>query len=225
MAKRKSQFETVSAKQEQVLTGDKVVQVTTRVEVADRVVQWDDIEARVEYDDCTCETPWENCDGWEHEAQYFSRMDDLPIEAKESVRCCWNQGDRDYIWLTIEDKDIVTKWGLPSWIENGASKQVRAEWIADTKRKAYEQLADWYSNGWSWYGAVAEYGDICESVWGIDDEDYAQEVAETDMRWQVVSELEAAGYIVENQPEPSKGYDRVAMMRDRIHRQLGYRVA
>lgn len=210
---------------EKHLTPSHIVEIETTLNVADRVVYWEDITTRVEPDDMHTDAPWEDCDGWEHTCEKltsvaYDRSQDELEEMRCAERCCYSRGDRTHFWLTISDSDIVNKWGLPQWCA-GASKQVRAEWIARIKKQAYKQLASWYENGWQYWGAIAEYeeDDITDSVWGIDDEEYAEECAETDCRYNVAHQLEEMGYIIENKPE-MRSYSAADRMRDNIKRNL-----
>lgn len=199
-----------------VLTEEHVITVETIVSVADRRVSWDDIETSIEYDD-RCEAPWDECDGFEHEFERETYHDD---ERRRDSHAYVNRSPRDggSGWIVIDDATVIDKWGCVG--PAGCSRQVRAESIARAKRQTIEQLVKWYENGWQWYGARAQFGEYEDSVWGIDSEEYAVEVAETEMRWEVAAQLEENGFIVADKPAP-RIYNPVDVMRNRIRRNLG----
>lgn len=198
---------------ERFVTDDKVVRVTTTKEP--RVVDFDDIEGSVEYDEYFQDAPWDYCDGWEHEFIESRRFDHDGYE--DSVGAvCRSYCNESSGFISIDDSTVVG-WGCDGY--PGCSKQVRAESISRAKRKATEQLVKWYENGWEWYVASAEYGDYADSVSGIDCTEYAKECAK-ECRRVVAAEMERDGYIVENKPEPPKPYNAVDSFRDLIHRNL-----
>jgi len=180
----------------------------------DRYVDWDDIEGRVEGDDCYCEAPWEHSDGWEHEFESVSWRDRQA--RRESYTFCNRKIRNGGNGFIIVDDSML--YDGPS----GCSKQVRFETLARARRKATEQLVKWYENGWHVYVAIAEYKDYSDSLGGIyDDEygDYALECAE-ECRNNVADEMERDGYVIENRPDPPKPYSRVDAFRDAIRRNM-----
>jgi hypothetical protein len=172
---------------ERFVRGDRVVTVVTTDE--SRVVDWNDIDVCIESDDWTGETPWENCDGWEHE---FDRegWNDHPDRAKSRGRVNRSARDGGPGYIIIED-DTVRGWGVPE------------DRIAEVKRKALDQLVDWYENGWEVWQVTAEYGDFSDSIGGVYEDagcsDHAEQVGE-ELRAEVAAQLEDAGYIVEGRP-------------------------
>lgn len=182
---------------------------------ANKIVDYNDIEQRIEYDDFYNETPWDNCDNWKHEWVGTGYYDH---EGREDHYSYVNRAVRDggCGFIIVDDRDVI-KCGCVG--PTGCSKQVRFEAIAAAKRKATEQLVKWYENGWTWYTAVAEYGKYMYCAGGIDCEKYAYEVA-YECACEVVAQLESAGYIVENQPEPQKPYNTVDVFKRRIHYNL-----
>lgn len=202
--------------QERILTADKIVTVSTTTTVENRAVNYDDIECSVEIDDFMSEAPWEHCDGWEHEADWLRYPTD---EQRNMQGFGYSDSNRKYFLLSIDDDTVSKRWGCNGY--PGASKQVVKEAIAAVKKQAMAQLVKWYSDGWEWYTACAEFNDkeYVNYLGGIDDDDYARECAEGDCRSEVVHEMERDGYIVTNQP-PRKEYSAVDSMRDRIRRNL-----
>lgn len=182
-----------------------------------RYVDYDDIEARVEIDDDHYGTPWDDCDGWEHDfdPQHWSDHEDKE-NAHNYVRRSARDGGCGFI--VIGDDTVRNRWGCDSPY-SGASKQVAAEYRAHVNRRAVEQLVNWYENGWTWYLAVAEFGEHFDALHGIDSEEYAAECAE-ECRENVADELEKAGFIIRNRPAPKPPYSRVDAFRNRIKRQL-----
>ena len=200
---------------ERLTTETELIEIETRIRRKPRYVAWDEIETEVVPDYDTCEAPWDSCDGWEHRVEWLPYGPEY--DWSESQGYGYSDSNRQYFRVTIDDATVRDVWGCKGY--PGASRQVVAESIARAKAQAIAQIVRWYRDGWEWYGAKARYGDCESSVWGIDCPDYAQQTAETDLRWEVAAELEAAGHIVTGKPEPYR-YDPVAAMRERIHRNL-----
>lgn len=179
--------------------GDKVV--TTIEESA--VIQFDDILAgcTVESED-EYETPWDNCDGWDH------HLEDCPGDMDSSSCNAVIRHNRDY-----RHKLIVMDYPVDDCCGRmyGASKQVKAELRACAKRRFIAQLKKWYEDGWEWYFAQCEFttddGTEYHNTCGmIDDYDYAMECATTEVIRKVIYDLEKDGYVVENQPNWKANY-------------------
>jgi hypothetical protein len=200
---------------ETILTDDEVIDVTTTVRRRPRRVDWSDIETTVEYDDCYSESPWESCDGYEHDVQWLRHPDD-------NEQCQrgygWSSANRQAFVITIDDSIVINKWGHTR--RPGESKQTWLERVAFYKAQTIDQLVKWYSDGWEWYVASASYGDYRESVGGIDSYSYAEQMAEDELRWEVAATLERAGFIIQNKPEPKPDYSKLDAARDRFKRQL-----
>ncbi len=201
---------------ELIVQDDKILRVVTTE--TERVIDFDDIVGRGEQDDCHSGAPWEECDGYEHEFHTIGWRDN---DGWEDSRGRVNRPPRDggSGYITIDDETVIG-WGCTG--PSGCSKQVRAETIALAKRKALDQLVEWYTNGWYESCAIAEYGDYVDSVGGIWDEpwgDYTEELV-LECRNNVADQLEDDGYIVENRPDPPKPYNQVDAMRERIRRNL-----
>lgn len=200
-------------------TGDVTIhQVTETVESA--LVPYDVLLAgcSVEQDDGYCETPWDSCDGYEHEIEDLERWceDRVPSGTvydpesgnyvdfyKHMKDCCpatvWT--DRDWKIITVT---YDFNYNYEFHRQHGASKQVARELVAFEKVRTASLLRDWYTDGWCWYGAKCEWNDYEDSVWGIDDEEYAAYVARTDILSQVIYQVEQDGYIVIGQPTPEE---------------------
>jgi len=93
------------------------------------------------------ETPWANCDGFEHTATPERRMpDEADAEAMRGNAWC----DREHVIIQLEPGE---DWGIYKHArENGASRQVAAESVAVSRRQTLDQLCHWYSDGWEWWG-------------------------------------------------------------------------
>jgi hypothetical protein len=194
----------------------KIVVTETTVTEVERYVDWDDIEGSFEPDDWANESPWEWCDGWEHGFERESHWDHTARTEHYSYVNRNHGCGRGYI--VVDDADVID-WGCVG--TSGCSKQVRFETIARAKRKATEQLVNWYENGWHVNCAIAKYEDYVNSVGGIYDDawgDYSRECVE-ECRHEVAAELEKDGYIIEGRPE-QKQYSRVDAFKDRIRRNM-----
>lgn len=187
------------------------VMVKTVVTEEPLIVDWDDIATKIESDDWTGEAPWEACDGWEHEFVPSHFRDD-PYKTL-SYKYVRNNGCG---YIEVTDKSII-EWGCVGY--PGCSKQVRFESIARAKRKATEQLAKWYENGWEWFVVSAEYNDYSSSIGGIDCYKYAEKLAKQ-CRHIVADQLESDGYIVTGRPPEPKLYSSCDAFKDRIRRNL-----
>jgi hypothetical protein len=190
--------------------GDALVTVTVETEPA--VVDYADILAATEVvpDEASTDAPWENCDGWGH---HTIRARDCEGDASNRQGYAVpDRGGAVVIVLDIPDDNLNN--GYP-----GASKQVRAEALAQSKRDALAQLVKWYSNGWEWWGVQCEFKGKEESLWGIDDYDYADDYVRHEIAGQVASALEEDGYEVVNRP-PRENH-RLAEMRRKFDRMMG----
>ena len=179
-----------------ILTSDKVITVTTIVKEYDRVVQFDDIldSVNIEYDDWVGQEPWNECDGWEHNADRvrYDRDDDRR-GARGYV------AGRDPVHITVD-----ADWGNYDYFRaNGCSKQVARELTAQIKRDAIDQLVKWYSDGWEYYFVNGEYQGYFDSVGSIDSYEYAKE-CKIDVAGKIAAQMENDGYIVEGYHPPNK---------------------
>ena len=111
------------------------------IELTPAVIDWQEILdcITIEPDDCH-ESPWENCDGYEHEIEDSNRS----IHGHMAV---FHNGR----WKTI---NLEYDTDLYNWYrERGASKQVAEQLTRQSMRKRTEQLVSWYSNGWQWWAS------------------------------------------------------------------------
>lgn len=182
----------------------------TRKRIGDKIVTTIESPAVIEYvdilacsavgpDDGMYETPWDNCDGFEHHLTHCQdeRMLDQyrRPEGNDVIQTGDNRGKRIVMDCPID--------GL-IWRTDGASRQVIAEMRACAKRRVIAQLRKWYENGWEWYLAQCEFettdGEtFADSLHGIDCEEYADE-CRLDCVASVIVELETAGYKVSGKP-------------------------
>jgi hypothetical protein len=180
---------------ERIVTADKIVTVTTDVE--SREISYDDIHAavKIELDDFCGEAPWEEYDGWEHTARPLSWLDHDDItESRGYARTGRNDPN---VLIEIDDDDIVNRWGCDGY--PGASKQVRKELIAQTKRDALDQLVKWYQEGWEYWYVGGEFKGYTAGVGHVDDYEYAETVRH-EIADEIVAQLEDDGYIVVGRP-------------------------
>lgn len=201
---------------ETIVKDDKVVTIETIEH--DRVVDFDDIEGHAEPDDCY-ESPWSDCDGWEHE---FSKDSYYDHEGREDSYARVNRTSRNGGSGYIEiDDDQVVKWGCTG--PSGCSKQVRFEAIAAAKRKATIQLVKWYEDGWYNSVACATYGDYSNYLGGIIDDDGCSDYLDEcilECRMEVAAQMECDGYEVVGQPSPPNPYNRVDAFKRKIRYNL-----
>lgn len=179
------------------------------------VVRYADILAHTQVvpDDDNTETPWSHCDGWEHDFDTSGHHDGNIEEMRGFVRHNHHTGEG---LITIDPK----KMGLSDWQyyhHQGASKQVARELAAQQVRNALGQLVEWYEHGWSWWGVKCEYKGYEDSVWGVDDEDYAEREVVHEIAGDVVYQMEKDGWLVVGKPQKSGlkyGWDRAAWHRE-----------
>lgn len=156
-----------------------------------------------------------DCDGLEHEKHEYSvgyggvYLNGTYENDYQEMRGYVSQS-RDAFVVTI-DKAIARRDGWGSWDKKGASKQVREELLAANIQSTLDWIVKCYSGEVEAVGIVCEFtapdGEEYEaSVWGFESEypenDEYIESSKHDIASAVVSQLEAAGFEVVNQPEP-----------------------
>jgi len=190
------------------------------VESDSALVDYDDILAatKVEPDNCFGETPWENCDDFKHTCT--TNFDYNALHMRGYCYCDFLH-THAVIQLS-KDED----WGLYEWHrKHGATRQVAQEAVAAEHRRTLDQLVDWYSNGWQWFGVQCDFEVLGEnfydSIWGIDDEDYAKQEVVPEIADAVADQLEKAGFTVNNRPirEP---YPNRASKKTRLQHNLNF---
>ncbi|MHA2135985.1 MAG: hypothetical protein ACW99J_19165 [Candidatus Thorarchaeota archaeon] len=196
---------------ERFVTDNKIVVV--EITEHDRIVDYDDIlnAVSVEEDDWTGETPWDNSDGYEHTTRSFGYHDDEGIrESRGYARC-----DRNSVLIEIDDATLEM-WGNYDYYHNaGCSKQVARELVAQTKREALDRLVEWYVNGWTWYYVSGEYAGYNDSVGGVDCRDHAEELR-YEIADEIASDMEVAGYIIENRHNPHE-YSKREQLQNKLN--------
>ena len=217
--------------------GDTMVETSTWPAIID----YEEIHkhTKVVDDDDNGEAPWEDCDGYEHEATNMRRVEEssgwwhFDERTKAWVKH-WNPhhvayvGSHDRRLIQIS-KETAAKWGVAAYAHaSGASKQVAAELAAENRRDTIGQLLKWYNEGWRYYGVVCkhplcEHHGISESVWRVDDEDYADRAVRHEIASQAVYELEKLGYTVINKPSKERTREqKQESLRWKIARNLGF---
>jgi hypothetical protein len=175
------------------------IMIAVDMDIAPAVLRFEDILAKAEvvFDNSHPFTPWENSDVYDHEAIAETRV---MGNTQDMQGRTWADGH--HVIIVPADND----YGLYDHLrKRGASKQVAREAVAAQRRTTIRQLCSWYSDGWDWYGIRCELnilGDVYESsIWGFDSESYAEESLEETV-YDVVDQLEKAGFTVINVPEP-----------------------
>ena len=169
------------------------------VESAPAIVNFDDIlgATKVVYDTYSNEAPWDSCDGFEHTCTPARRFNFDPSDMRG-----YCDGGREQIVIQLPKGE---DWGTYAHFrEHGASRQVAAEMVALNRRRTLDQLVKWYSDGWQWYGVKCDFEILGEefndSIWGIDDADYATYEIRPEIADNIAAELEEAGFTVTGRP-------------------------
>jgi len=197
--------------------GDTMIAVESRP----ATIAFDDLLAATEvvYDEYESMTPWEHCNGFEHTATPERRFRD-EADAREMQGSVYCDGHRERLVIELSDKE---DYGIFDHARhNGASRQVAVELVAAERRRTLAQLVKWYDSGWEWYGVRCRFevlGDeYSDSLWGIDDAEYAETLKE-EIALNVATQLEEAGYTVSDKPEHRQTYAR-ADKQARLQRNL-----
>jgi len=197
--------------------GDTMIAVESRP----ATIAFDDLLTTTEvvYDEHESMTPWEQCDGFEHTAtpERRFREEANAHEMQGSVYC---DGHRERLVIALPQEE---DYGIYQYMrERGASRQVAREAVAAERRRTLAQLVKWYDSGWEWYGVHCRFealGDeYQDSLWGIDDAEYAETLKE-EIALNVAAQLEEAGYTVTGKPEHRQTYTR-ADKQARLRRNL-----
>jgi hypothetical protein len=173
----------------------------------------------VVYDEHETMTPWEQCDGFEHIATPERRFRG-EANARGMQGSVYCDGHRERLVIELPQEE---DYGIYQYMrERGASRQVARETVAAERRRTLAQLVKWYDSGWEWYGVRCRFealGDeYDDSLWGIDDAEYAETLKE-EIALNVAAQLEEAGYSVTGKPEHRQTYTR-ADKQARLRRNL-----
>ena len=159
-------------------------------------------------DDFESMTPWEQCDGFEHTSTPEGRFRD-EADAREMQGSVYCDGHRERLVIELPEEE---DYGIYQYMRaRGASKQVAREAVAAERRRTLAQLVKWYDQGWAWYGVRCRFdalGDeYNDSLWGIDDPEYAETLKE-EIALNVAVQLEEAGYTVTGKPKHRQAWTR-----------------
>ena len=192
-----------------ILTEDSVITTMTTTEVTLRHIEFSDIfdSVRVEPDEC-CDKPWEIQDGYDHEVRSRNSI------YESDARGAFFRGWRHRGIIIVDSDRSLYEW----YRENGASRGVATEMAALDKRRRLDQLAKWYTDGWSYYYVSCDYLDCYCSVGNVEAVGSAAIQASAEVAVEVAYQLSGKGYIMRGMPgEASK--DK-ACKRNRLRRNL-----
>lgn len=188
------------------------------VKSAPATVDFQDIldATEVVYDD-NGDTPWDNYDGFEHTCTPAHLFDFDPSNMRGQ---CYCEGHRARVVIQLTKGE---DWGVYQYHrERGASRQVAAEMVAANRRQTLDQLVKWYRDGWQWYGVKCDFEilgeEFYDSLWGIDDGDYAERKIQPEIADHVAAELEKTGFTVIGRP--ARVYPTRQNKQERIQRNL-----
>jgi hypothetical protein len=161
-------------------------------------------------------TPWPTPHGFEHTVTEARRFrPDADPDVREMQGCVYSEGDRERIVIELPKGE---DYGIYDYLRAaGASKQVAREAVAAERRRTLAQLAKWVKCEFEALG-----DEYAASVWGIDDEDYAEREVKEEIAYEVAHQLEAAGYNVTGKPDRQAGYNahRREVKKDRLTRNM-----
>lgn len=180
-----------------------------------KIVEAADIEG-----DDEMNAPWEEHDGDEHEAVRIQDAYDESYLQANPENVVGHRHDRVLIRIDPSVVEEVRQYHLA----RGASKQVAAEEAAFALRRRYEQLREWYNDGWHWHMVSIEFMGHYEHLGGIlcdPGDEYLSEVEE-DLALEVASALEKEGYTVINKPSEMHPSNR-ERIQSRVAQNLGFR--
>lgn len=114
--------------------------------------------------------PWETCDGLEH--------------------------TRNGEEITIPWDDALERY----YRQRGASKQVAKQLTARSMAKRREYLKGVYANGYEAWGVSCDFQGFHDSIWGVDDHEYASGELSEEIALNIASEMLSAGFDIVNPP-------------------------
>jgi len=196
--------------------GNSIIEVVTRTTVRHRVVEFEDILLACEVvpDDDHPGAPWKDCDGYDHEVVPLSRMDNLTDADEQAIRGrVYRRSERAVVQVPRDNPALFAYHH-----DNGCSRQVAAELVAQDRRRTIDQLAAWYRDGWDYWGVTCEFNGEEASCRGFDDLEYADTEGRREIAREVAAALETKGYMVIGQPDYAAEYrrGRVETMRSRL---------
>lgn len=199
------------------------VMIVAQLEAHSAIIDFEEILAatKVVPDEHNDEAPWDACDGWEHNVIPLRQFDGSEEWATAQQGYCWCPASAEQLVITIDDATVKAWIDVDYLRRKGASRQTAAELVACTKAQALQQLCKWYRRGWYWYGVRCEFNGYEDSVWGIDDEKYAEEHVRLEIAGQVAWQLENDGYTVINEPvqRGCTREDKLAELRRKLNSQ------
>lgn len=202
-----------------IRTGDFLIHTTVTTTVEPVHVDFDDILSAVEVspdEGMYGETPWHNCDGYDHSIQRVFQIDEGCDSIDQRRGYCYSNVDEERIVITAEwDDDYDYRW----YRGHGASRQVAREMVALSTRRRLDQLVKWHKGGWEWWYCGGELKGFRDGGGGIDDYVYAYNEVRRECAENIAYQMEQAGYIVVNRPtvEPA---DTRQMKRNRFRSNL-----
>ena len=192
------------------------------VESAPATVDYDDIleATKIIYDNDSDEAPWDNCDGFEHTCTPARRFDFDPSDMRGQ---CYNHREQVVIQLPRGEDYGIYQYQR----ECGATRQVASEAVAAERQRTLNQLVKWYTHGWQWFGVKCDFKvlgkEFNDSLWGIDDYNYAEDKVKPEIADNVASQLEKAGFTVTGRlvlyPE-HQAHERRKTIQERFQRNL-----
>lgn len=191
--------------------GDVMVRIRTEVATCPALIPFEAIvdACEIEPDDDMGQ-PWREHDGWEHDTKSPDEFEFADLEKMRGY--AWDAANRERVV-------IVPKIDLPDFDHyhaRGCSKQVARELAALRRREALDQLVDWYeSQDWEWWGVVCTFLGEKDSVWGIDDYEYARDECREAVADEVAHKLEKRGFTVVRPPRLAAD-DRALRRRGRL---------
>lgn len=214
--------------------------IVTEVEEFPLEISYQEVFSKTEVvlDEDHHEAPWKYCDGWEHRCiKTADRLDESQswghwrgatwvrhYNEDDIVRV----GSYDHRLILLE-KEHYKPWGIYEYHrQRGCSRQVAREKEAQARREALEQLKTWYQEGWEYWGVVCNHPlmerfNLSCSVWGIDDEEYADREMRQDIALEACHDLEKLGFVITGWPsEVPTREEKQAALRSRIARNLGF---
>lgn len=166
--------------------GDTVVKITIDTNPAH--ITWEEVldAVKIEPDDDQ-ETPWEYCDGFDHEL--------VAVETDDDPNSFFDGRRRRVVVRVDYDTDLYKYYR-----NQGASRGVADQLTRQTMARTREQITAWYRNGWEWWVVVGKLHDCHASVGGIDSYEYAEEMR-AEIADELADELEKIGYTITGKPQ------------------------